>query len=148
MNPRSRAQRRADTERRLAEDIDLWVATAEEDGAPHLIPLSFDWIDGTIVLSTPTTSPTGRNLAAGGTARLALGPTRDVTMIDATAEVLPLDALPAAQADHFATRTGFDPRHEDTEYSWFLIHPTRIQSWREANELPGRTLMRDRRWLD
>jgi hypothetical protein len=145
--PRSRAQRRADTERRLAEDVDLWVATAGEGGAPYLVPLSFDWVDGVVVVSTPRTSPTGRNLAAGGVVRLGLGPTRDVTMVDGSVEVLRIDALPADRADRFATRTGFDPRREDAEYSWFLIRPIRIQAWREANELAGRDLMREGRWL-
>jgi hypothetical protein len=41
--PRSRAQRRRDTEHRLTHDIDAWVASASADGAPYLVPLSFDW---------------------------------------------------------------------------------------------------------
>src|SRR5690348_10341811 len=49
---RSRAQRRADTERRLREDVDLWVATAAADGTPYLVPLSFDWEDGAILVAT------------------------------------------------------------------------------------------------
>jgi hypothetical protein len=32
-------------------------------------------------------------------------------------------------------------------YRWFRISPGRIQAWREVNELPGRELMRDGRWL-
>ncbi len=40
--PRSRAQRRRDTEHRLTHDIDVWVASASPDGAPYLVPLSFD----------------------------------------------------------------------------------------------------------
>jgi hypothetical protein len=35
----------------------------------------------------------------------------------------------------------------DTPYRWFRISPRRIQAWREANELAGRELMRDDRWL-
>ena len=42
-DPRSRAQRRRDTEHRLSRDIDAWVASASADGAPYLVPLSFDW---------------------------------------------------------------------------------------------------------
>jgi len=30
---------------------------------------------------------------------------------------------------------------------WFRISPQRIQAWREVDELPGRELMRDGRWL-
>ena len=39
-DPRSRAQRRRDTEHRLTHDIDVWVASASADGAPYLLPLS------------------------------------------------------------------------------------------------------------
>ena len=38
--PRSRPQRRRDTEHRLTHDIDVWVASASADGAPYLVPLS------------------------------------------------------------------------------------------------------------
>jgi hypothetical protein len=47
-DPRSRAQRRRDTEHRLTHDIDVWVASASADGAPYLVPLSFDW-DGDLL---------------------------------------------------------------------------------------------------
>ena len=145
--PRSRAQRRRDTEHRLLHDIDLWVASASADGAAHLVPLSFDW-DGTrLLLATPTNGPTGRNLAATRSARLALGGTRDATMIDGTVGVIAMDALPADHADRFAGRAGFDPRASSTSYHWFRITPIRIQAWREENELAGRELMRNGRWL-
>jgi Pyridoxamine 5''-phosphate oxidase. len=63
--PRSRAQRRRDTEHRLTHDIDVWVASASADGAPYLVPLSFDWDGEALLVATPTDSPTGRNLLAG-----------------------------------------------------------------------------------
>ena len=62
--PRSRAQRRRDTEHRLTHDIDVWVASASADGAPYLVPLSSDWDGEALLVATPTDSPTGRNLAA------------------------------------------------------------------------------------
>jgi hypothetical protein len=145
--PRSRTQRRRDTERQLATDVDLWVATASADGGPYLVPLSFDWDGEALLMATPPDSPTGRNLATSGTVRLGLGHTRDVSMIDGDVEVLELDALPHPLADRFAVRTGFDPRAEATPYRWFRVSPRRIQAWREADELPGRELMRDGRWL-
>jgi hypothetical protein len=145
--PRSRAQRRRDTEHRLTHDIDVWVATASADGAPYLVPLSFDWDGEALLVATPADSPTGRNLTASRAVRLGLGHTRDVSMIEGEVEVLELDALPPEQGDRFAVRTGFDPRAEAAPYGWFRISPRRIQAWREANELPGRELMRDGRWL-
>jgi hypothetical protein len=145
--PRSRVARRRDTERRLADDIDIWVASASADGAPYLVPLSFDWDGETLLMATPTASPTGRNLASTRTVRLGLGPTRDVSMIEGDVEVLDMDALPRERGDRFAARTGFDPRELTTPYRWFRVSPRRVQAWREENELVGRELMRDGRWL-
>ncbi|MFJ8540744.1 pyridoxamine 5'-phosphate oxidase family protein [Streptomyces sp. NPDC093586] len=145
--PRSRARRREDTEHRLAHDVDVWVASASADGVPYLVPLSFDWDGEALLAATPADSPTGRNLAATRVARLALGHTRDVTVIDADVEVLDIDALPPRRGDRFAARTGFDPRASATPYRWFRLVPRRVQAWREENELTGRALMRDGHWL-
>jgi hypothetical protein len=145
--PRSRAERRRDTERRLRRDVDVWVASASAEAAPYLAPLSFDWDGKALLMATLIESPTGRNLAATRTVRLGLGHTRDVTMIDGEVEVLEIDALPQERGDRFAARTGFDPRKLGTPYRWFRISPRRIQAWREENELPDRELMRDGRWL-
>ncbi|WP_432106523.1 pyridoxamine 5'-phosphate oxidase family protein [Streptomyces sp. AA1529] len=146
--PRTRARRRRDTEHRLGGDVDVWVASASPDDIPYLVPLSFDWDGEALLVSTPAGSPTGRNLAATRTARLGLGPTRDVTMIEGVVEVLDLDALPRERADRFAARTGFDPRAAAACHRWFRIIPRRVQAWREANELRGRELLRDGAWLE
>jgi hypothetical protein len=146
-DPRSRSQRRRDTEQRLAHDIDIWVASASTGGVPHLVPLSFDWDGGALLLATATESPTGRNLSATRIVRLGLGLTRDVTMIEGEVEVLGIDAVPQEVGDRFAERTGFDPRTLSSPYGWFRVSPRRIQAWREEDELAGRDLMRDGRWL-
>jgi nitroimidazol reductase NimA-like FMN-containing flavoprotein (pyridoxamine 5'-phosphate oxidase superfamily) len=145
--PRPRTLRRRDTEHRLTHDVDVWVASASPDGVPYLVPLSFDWDGGTLLLATPADSPTGSNLARGRTVRLSLGHTRDVTVIEGDVEVLELAALPRERGDRFAARTGFDPRESTTGYRWFRVAPRRIQAWREVNEMTGRELMRDGRWL-
>jgi hypothetical protein len=145
--PRSGTQRRRDTEHRLTHDIDVWVASASVDGTPYLVPLSFDWDGEALLIATPTHSPTGTNLAATRSARLGLGHTRDVSMIEGDVEVLEIDALPQERGDRFVAHTGFDPRALATPYRWFRISPRRIQAWREVNELPDRVLMRDGRWL-
>lgn len=146
-DPRSRVQRRRDTEHRLASDVDVWVASASAEGGPYLVPLSFDWDGEALLVATPADSPTGRNLAATRSVRLALGHTRDVTVIDGVVEVLDHAALPQERGDRFAARTGFDPRALSPPYPWFRILPRRIQAWREENELTDRELMRDGRWL-
>jgi hypothetical protein len=145
--PRELAERLRDTRAKLESDIDLWVATAGSPGGVHLVPLSYLWDGTAFLVATPRASVTGRNLLADGRVRLSLGPTRDVVLVDGTAEPVDMaDAGPGA-GDAFAARTGFDPRELDEPYQYFLIRPRRIQAWREANELRGRDLMREGRWL-
>lgn len=140
---RSPEQRRRDTLHRLEHDEDVWVATAGEDG-PYLVPLSFLWDGDTLLLATPSSSPTARNLSANGKARLGVGPTRDLVMIDGAVEVV--EKLAEEIGDAFAAQTGFDPR-KLSGYAYFRVRPVRIQAWREANEIAGRDLMRDGRWV-
>ncbi|SED03075.1 pyridoxamine 5'-phosphate oxidase family protein [Streptomyces sp. TLI_105] len=143
--PRGLAERLKDTRARLESDIDLWVASGA--AGVHLVPLSFLWDGTAFLVSTPRASVTGRNLLADGRVRLALGPTRDVVLVDGTAEPVDLADLAPGTGEAFAARTGFDPGELGGRYQYFLIRPRRVQAWREANELEGRTLMRDGRWL-
>ena len=147
---RSRQQRIADSLRRLEGDVDLWVATADgESGTPYLVPLSFLWDSTTLLIATPTASPTGRNLLATSTVRLGLGPTRDVVLIEGTVQqTLAATEITDEIGYAFAVKTGFDPRELTTPYTHFRITPQRIQAWREADELEGRDLLRDGQWLE
>jgi nitroimidazol reductase NimA-like FMN-containing flavoprotein (pyridoxamine 5'-phosphate oxidase superfamily) len=144
--PRSPEQRKKDALHRLENDIDLWVASADADG-PYLVPLSFLWDGSTLLMSTPADSPTGRNLESNSLVRLGLGPTRDVVLIEGTVEVLTADDLAPGVADEFADKTGFEPRGYGDTYRYYRVHPLRVQVWREANEIKGRTIMRDGTWI-
>jgi hypothetical protein len=138
---RSLEQRKQDTLRRLAEDVDLWVATA--DGGPYLVPLSFLWDGATLLIATVDVSPTSRNLRATGRVRLGVGLTRDVILIDGTATGTEVSE---AVGDAFAAKTGFDPRRL-TGYRFFSVRPERILAWREENELAGREIMSNGTWV-
>lgn len=145
--PRSRAERRRGLERQLTELIDLWVATATPDGQPFLVPLSHHWDGATVLLATAPGTRTARNVAATGRARLALGGTRDVGLIDGTVQTLAMNQVPTERAEAFVAHTGFDPRPLRPAYVWLLLTPDRIQAWREENEIDGRDLMHEGRWL-
>jgi hypothetical protein len=147
MPARSSTLRKQDVLDRLEHDVDAWVATAEKvTGTPYL-PLSFLWDGVTVLLATPASSPTGRNLQASNTVRLGIGPTRDVVLIEGTVRVLAIREVSQQLGDAFAVKTGFDPRQETGTYLYFRVTLQRLQAWREANELDGRDLMRDGRWL-
>lgn len=142
--PRSLQQRKQDTLGRLESDVDAWIASAGAEGDAYLLPLSFLWDGQGVIVSTPRSSVTARNLSRGGRVRVGLGPVRDVTMIDGTAEPISDDAT----KDAFAAKHSWDPRNETGDYAFFRIVPDRIQAWREVNELAGRTLMRGGAWLN
>jgi hypothetical protein len=147
---RTLEQRRQDSLHRLEHDIDAWVATADgERGGPYLVPLSFLWDGATLLLATPASSPTGRNLASTGRVRLGIGPTRDLVLIEGTVEAATAASeIPEEVGDAFAAKAGFDPRQlTPTTWLYFRIRPQRLQAWREVNELEGRDLMRGGRWL-
>ncbi len=147
---RTREQRKRDTLDRLGSDVDAWVATAgAAGGEPYLVPLSFLWDGATMLFATPGTSITARNLAASGKARIALGSTRDVVLIEGDlTETVPAGEIRAVLGDRFAERTGFDPRQSSSAFAYFRIQPVRIQAWREENELSGRDLMRGGDWIE
>ncbi|MEU1852340.1 pyridoxamine 5'-phosphate oxidase family protein [Streptomyces sp. NPDC019990] len=146
--PRTARQRMQDTLHRLEHDVDAWVATADgASGTPYLVPLSFLWNGSDLLFATPASSPTGRNLAATGRARVGIGPTRDVVIVEGTVETAQPGELTEQEAELFAAKTGFDPRRLTKPYLYFRVVPRRVQAWREADEPGGRELMRDGRWL-
>jgi hypothetical protein len=138
--------RKQDTLRRLEDDVDVWVATASPDGTPYLMPLSFLWNGEILLLSTAAGNPTARNLLKNPTVHLTLGQTRDVVHITATTEILDSSELTQAEGDAFAEKAGFDPRPL-ANYPYFRATPTKIQAWREVNELKDRVLMQSGAWL-
>jgi hypothetical protein len=145
--PRTPQQRRQDTLDRLEHDVDAWVATADAaSGTPYLVPLSFLWDGSTLLVATPSSSPTSQNLQSTGKVRIGIGPTRDLVLIEGTVgEILAAAEVPDEVGNAFAAKTGFDPR-QLTGYSYFRVHPQRLQAWREANELKGRELMGGGQW--
>ncbi|GAA3651796.1 hypothetical protein GCM10022224_013340 [Nonomuraea antimicrobica] len=144
--PRTPEQRRRDTLERLEHDVDAWVATASVDGTPYMVPLSFLWDGGALLVATASASPTARNLLANGRVRVGIGLVRDVVLVEGTAHATPAAEIPGEVGDAFAAKAGFDPRKATSPYHYFHITPRRIQAWREADELAGRDLVRDGEW--
>jgi hypothetical protein len=133
-----------------AVEADVWVASASVDQAaasPYLVPLSLAWVEDRIVVALSGTSRTARNVTDHGVARLAVGPTRDVVMIDARLDRSVMVGDDDGLVERYAAQAGWDPRTAGEGYLLLVLRPVRIQAWREENELAGRTLMRDGRWL-
>ena len=145
--PRDLETRKSDSLAMLATPaMDVWVATAAPSGEAHLVPLSLAWVEERVVLAVESSSPTARNLAASGAARLGLGQTRDVVMIDAALERTVGVDDDASLGTAYVGQADWDPRGL-AGYLFLVLKPVRIQAWRESNEIPGRTLLRDGAWL-
>ncbi|WP_055527105.1 pyridoxamine 5'-phosphate oxidase family protein [Streptomyces graminilatus] len=145
--PRGIEQRRREALERLGRDIDVWVATADSDGEPTLVPLSYWWDGESVWLATRDTNPTGRNLRASGRVRLCFGHTRDVVLMHGTARRLAHEELPASVGEGFAANVDWDPRGSGPSYAWFQVTPEVIQAWGTVPEMTDRDLMRDGKWL-
>jgi hypothetical protein len=145
--PRTPEQRKADLLDRLEREIDIWVATADTEGVPCLVPLWFVWHDEAVWLCTRLTNPTGRNLRGGRRARLAFGDTRDVVLVDGDVETFTTPRVPPKAAEAFRVKTGWDPREDHASYAFFRVRPSAVQAWCEVHELPRRHLMRDGAWV-
>jgi hypothetical protein len=144
---RSTGQRKSDAIGKLEKDQDVWVATAGERGIAHLVPLSLCWYDGKVVVAVEGRSRTARNASVSGQARLALGSSRDVVMIDAAAAVVACSGAAPALSGAYRGRTGWAPGADGGEWVFILLQPTTMQVWREVDEIAGRTVMRDGAWL-
>jgi hypothetical protein len=143
---RSTAERVRHAQARLATDVDLWVASASAAGEPYLVPLSYLWRDGRIVMATAESSATVRNLRSLGRVRLALDGLRDVVLIDGDVTFPAAADVEPAVVEAYVAHAGWDPR-QDPATAWLVVIPTRVRCWREVNELPGREVMRDGAWL-
>ncbi|MFJ6698163.1 pyridoxamine 5'-phosphate oxidase family protein [Streptomyces sp. NPDC091272] len=148
-SPRTAGQRKQDVLARLKKESDIWVATADADGLPYLVPLWFRWDGEAIWLVTRITNPTGRNLSRLGRARLSFGDTDDVVIFDAAVQTFDADEVPGTAADAYAARWGWDPRRDvgtARPYAYFRAVPRSVQAWHGQHELRGRNVMSEGRW--
>lgn len=145
MSVRSTAERIRDAAALLASEPDCWVASANASGAVHLVPLSFSWDGAYITIATPRRSLTARNLLRTGWARIAIGPTRDVVIVEGQVTAVDLASDPALAETHAAV-VGFDARNDPDPYTLLRIRAQRIQAWRNPAELTGRVIMQNGEW--
>lgn len=149
MARRPHDQRVADSKATLAAGGDAWLATTDGD-APHMIPLSLAWDadQGDCIFCTPEGSITVRNIRSGSDrVRVAIGGTRNVVLIRGVARVVGHGAEAPDAAAVFARCTGWDAS-DDEEYVFLRVRPVTCDTWREVDEIEGRRVMRDGRWID
>lgn len=123
----------------------MWLATGGRSG-PHLIPVAFVGDDDALVTATGENSRTVRNLRETGRARVAVGTTSDVVMVDTVLDgLLSVPEVTADVADRFAA-VSRDPRRLPG-YLYIRLLPRRVQVWNGFHELSGRTVILKGEWL-
>ena len=147
MAPRNAMQRTSDVRQKLRDEVNLWMASASSEGDAYLVPLSFYWDGARLTLATLANSRTARNLRRAGEARLALAPTNDVVIIEGLETFIARNVIDDALATAHAQKAVFNPRQIAEEYVYIQVIPQMIQAWRGPDELNGRFVMRDGRWL-
>jgi hypothetical protein len=146
--PRDTKTRTQDTLTRLINDTDAMVATSDAYGNVHMVPLCFYYEQsGSLLMATPATNQTARNWIMTKKARVSLGHTRDMVMMIGHFEIVGPSELTSDLMDHYAIKTGWDPREFPEPHVYARFVPQRVQAWRELNEMAGREIMRHGRWI-
>ncbi len=144
---RDTATRKADTLAALDKQKDVWLASADVAGRPHLIAVS-GWWDGTdLVVATRGASKTARNLAMNPAAKVARGAPSDAILMDV--QMIDSGAVEdsAELAEGFAAAVGWDPREVGGAWMFFRLRPNRIQAFRGYDEIEDRDVMLRSRWV-
>ncbi|WP_328349235.1 pyridoxamine 5'-phosphate oxidase family protein [Streptomyces sp. NBC_00445] len=143
--PRTHDERLAAARLRLQQEFQMWLSTCGRR-RPHLIPVAFVGDNDAIVTATGASSKTVRNLRETGWARMAVGTTSDVVMVDTVLDgLVPVPEVDTDVADRYAA-VSHDPR-KMPGYLYIRLLPRRIQVWNGFHEFPGRTVMRKGEWL-
>src|ERR1035441_4410988 len=109
---RTTERRKRDAIAKLEGDMDVCVVTADDHENAHLVPLSLCWHNEEVVVASEARSRTAQNAERSGQARLVLGPSLDVVIIDAAASVVDMvDAEPLIK-NAYRERTGWIPAGE------------------------------------
>jgi len=139
--------RKADTLAALERQQDVWLATADASGRPHIIAVSAWWDGAQFVVATRDSTKSAHNMALNPIVRVAAGTPSDAIVIEAgVIEARPVEEAPEL-AGGFAAACGWNPREEGEGWLFFRLRPTRIQAFRGYGEVQGRDVMLRSEWL-
>lgn len=144
---RDTAKRKADVLAALEKHPDVWLATADLAGRPHVIAASAWWDGHDLVVATRAMTKTARNLAANPAAKVAVGAPADAVVLDVRMVDSGAAKDSAKLAGGFAAAVGWDPREAGEGWTFYRLRPVRIQAFRGYDEIGERDVMVGSRWL-
>lgn len=143
---RDTATRKKDALATLEKQGHYWLGTAEVGGRPHVIGVSAWWDGAQLIVTTPGSSRTARNMEMNPAVTLAGGTPGDAVVIQAAV----IESRPVEDAtdiaEDFKAAMGWAPG-PDSGWTFFRLRPTRIQAYRGYDEIEGRDVMVRSRWL-
>lgn len=110
--------------KRLETERNVWLASVRPNGAPHLVPIWFVWVQERVFLCTSKDSVKARNIVQNPRVVFALQDGDDPVVIQATARVL--DEIPPAVRAAFREKFDWDIRGDGTYNALIEITPTRV----------------------
>lgn len=144
---RDAMSRKADVLAALETQKDVWLATADLAGRPHVIAASAWWDGAELVVATRAGTKTARNMEANPIVRIASGAPSDAIVIAAQMIESRMAKDAPDLAGGFAVACGWNPAEEWPEWMLFRLRPTRIQAFRGYEEVRGRDVMVRSEWL-
>ena len=135
----------------LARQWTVRVATAAEDGTPHVIPLWFVWLDGVMYLNSTLGNVTVDNITRSGKASAVVddGETYDTlrgVVVTGTVEIIPVDASGLEDIERAwgeKLLNGNEPPYRRwKKRTWMRLEPDRIASW-DFRKIPAAIAKRD-----
>ena len=126
-------------ERRLGQEIVIWLTTVGGNGAPHPSPVWFLWDGASFLIYSRPDTPKLRNLSANPHVALNFdgdGRGDDIVIFNGTAEIVgdvpPSDQVPAYQEKYAAdiARIGYTPASFAETYSVAVrVTPSRVRGF-------------------
>ena len=98
---------------RLTTESNIWLATVRPNGAPHLAPIWFVWVEGRVYVCTSADSVKARNLQANPSLSLALENGNAPVVLEGHARFASIESVPSAVVDAFQRK-----------YDWNILTDT------------------------
>jgi F420H(2)-dependent biliverdin reductase len=114
----------ASDQARLETARNLWLATVRPNGAPHLVPIWFVWLDDNVYLCTSKESVKARNIMQNSRIAFALEDGDDPVLIEGTAQIV--DSVPQGVVEAFAKKFDWNIQGDGTYNAVIEITPLRV----------------------
>ena len=141
------ATRKKDVLETLAKNGRFWLGSADPAGRPHVIAVSAWWESDALVIATLGSNRTARNIEMNPRVTLATGAFNDAIIIHA--QMIESRAVEDSQdiAQGFKKAMGWEPSEVGSGWVFLRLRPTKIQAFRDFEEIEGRDVMIRSRWL-